>query len=175
MKSNPGGKLESIYDEVVKQSRSLGANGIRMVHLAEDYSAGEVEFYKLGDPLLEANELLTPGNTLYVFAGEKLDAADYHTFECNGVSRSVKNGTYFTYALKEGEQIKLRKGTVAVTVMWVKWKPDARPTFITIHGFHKEPVVKRTTQSPSVKPGKFNSVDIELGKFLIQMLDPSNQ
>lgn len=165
--------IEKVYDKLKLEARNLGANGFRLVSLNEDYTVCRIQFYKLDDAAIESNKAISNPNTLYVFAGEKFDKTEYYTFECNGVSRSVKNGTFFMYTLKEGEKIKLRKGTVTGTTMWVQWKPNGGQTFLTIHGFYKEPVVKRTTQSPSVKPGKFNPVDGEFGRFLILVLDPS--
>lgn len=167
--------IEKVYDKLKSEAKNLGANGFRLLSLNEDYSVCRIQFYKLDEAAIDSNKALSSAHTLYVFSGEKFDTSEYYTFECNGVSRSVKNGTFFMYTLKEGEKIKLRKGTVTGTTMWVQWKPNGGQTFLTIHGFYKEPVVKRTTQSPSVKPGKFNPVDGEFGRFLIQVLDPSAQ
>ena len=89
----------------------------------------------------------------------------------NGIGKTIKNGTYYKYELHEGEQVKLKKGTVTGTIMWVKWKPNQMPNYYTIRGFSDQAVVKRTTQSESFKEGKFHNVDTGLAGLLVAVLD----
>lgn len=168
--SLPKSFVEKIYDAAEGQAKKDGANGLRLMSISDDYTNAVFTAYQLNEEAINRNKILTPKNIVYVFAGEKYDDATYHTFEFNGAGKSIKNGTFFKYTLKEGEQAKLRKGTVAGTIMWAKWHPQGLPTYVSINGFYKPPVVKRTTQSPSVKQGKFYTVNNALGAFLVKVL-----
>ena len=162
--------IEKIYRIAQKEARSSGANTLRLKSISEDYSSALFEAYLLDDDAVQKNRTLAEKNVFYIFGGEKFDSPAYYSFELNGAGKSIKNGTYFKYTLKEGEQAKLRKGTVSGTVMWVKWRQNQMPSYFSIHGYVDEPVVKRTTQSQSFRPGKFPHVESSLGAFLSKVL-----
>lgn len=162
--------MEKIYLLIKDEAQKLGANAIRLNSLSDSTHSLLADAYFADGEALKLNRSLKPRNVFYIFAGDKSEKATYYSFEFNGGAKTLKNGTYFEYALKEGEQVKLKKGVVAGTTMWIKWKPDQLPLYYSIHGFYKEPVVKRTTVSESVKPGKFLPVESDLGDFLVAVL-----
>lgn len=168
--SPPKSFVEKIFHAAEDRAKKDGANGLRLVRIADDYTDAVFRAYHMNDGAIEKHKIQTPKNVVFVFAGEKYDNPMYHTFEFNGAAKSIKNGTYFKYTLKEGEQAKLKKGTVAGTIMWAKWRQQGLPTYVSIDGFYAPPVVKRTTQSPSGKQGKFYTVDSALGAFLVRVL-----
>ncbi len=168
--SEPKPSLEKIFKVAESAARNAGANAFRLKSISEDYNHTLIDAYFLDETAIQKNWELTDKNVFYVFGGEKYDTPAYYSFECNGAGKTVKNGTYFKYTLKEGEQVKLKKGTLAGTTMWVKWKPNQLPGYFSIHGFTKEVVVKRTTQSQSFRPGKFPAVESSLGAFLVKVL-----
>jgi hypothetical protein len=170
IKSPPKSSVEKIFEVAEKEARSSGANALRLKSISEDYATTIMEAYFLDDDAIQKNRILAEKNVFYVFAGEKYDAPAYYSFEFNGAAKSIKNGTYIKFSLKEGEQAKLKKGTVSGTVMWVKWRTNQLPNYFSIHGFTKEPVVKRTTQSQSFRPGKIADVENALGAFLVKVL-----
>ena len=166
--------IKDIYEKAEDTARKSGANAIRLQHLEKDYSSAIFEAYLLTDQEIVKNQSYIEKNTFFVFAGEQFQSpVSYYTFEINGAAKSLKNGTYFRYTLKEGEQVKLRKGTVTGTIMWVKWRPEQLPNYFTIHGFYDEPAVKRTTVSESTKVGKFKPLDSAFGAFLADVLTPA--
>lgn len=162
--------IEKIYSVAQKEARNAGANTLRLKSISEDYSITVFEAYAMDADAVQINRNLSEKNVFYIFGGEKYDAPAYYSFEFNGAGKTIKNGTYFKYTLKEGEQVKLKKGTVSGTIMWVKWIQNQMPSYFSIHGYVDEPVVKRTTQSQSFRPGKFPHVESSLGAFLSKVL-----
>lgn len=167
--TNPS--LFDMFKKMREQAKKLGANSFKLkryslatIHLVADV-------YKAPPEVLDINNTLKPQNTIFVFAGDPFEKTAYYSFEMNGIGKSVKNGTYFRYALHEGEQVKLKKGNVTGTIMWVKWKPNQMPNYYSIKGFTDETVVKRTAQSESFKEGKFHSVDSGLAGLLVSVLE----
>lgn len=156
-----------IYNKIEDQACTLGANSFGITtHTATQL---EVNLYLASEDAVTAQEPL-PRNTLYIFGHDRDEAKAYDYFEINDVSKSIQGGTYYQYELKEGEQIKLKKGNITGTVLWVKWKPEGSTHYYSIHGFYKPPVVKKTTVSRAVKAGKFTSLDGRLGAFLATVL-----
>lgn len=170
-KENPS--VEALYDKIKGKARELGANAFYL--LEHDDASLLVNLYRANKEALSKNNELKPKNTFYIFAGEKSENKEYYGFELNGASKTIKNGTYFHYTLKEGERVKLKKGTVTGTTMWINWKPDQLPNYYSIHGFHKEPVVKRTTVSTSERPSKFVPIEDGLGALLTRVLTPQTE
>ena len=171
--SPAGAPIMDIYETAEKTARKSGANALRLQHLENDYSQAIFEAYRLSDTDIERLQSSIERNTFYIFAGDKFESPEYYVFEVNGAAKSLKNGTYYAYTLKPGEHVKLRKGTVTGTIMWMKWKQDQLPNYYSIHGFYDEPVVKRTTVSESTKVGKFKPVESSFGAFLAEVLTPA--
>lgn len=164
--------VEPMYKKLKEQAKKIGANAFRLRNFDAANFMMTVEVYFVGDRSVEQNELLKPANIIYLFAGEPNEKTEYYSFEFNGAPKSIKNGTYYKYTLREGEQVKLKKGTVTGTVMWVKWKPEPSSHYLSIHGFYNEPVVKRTTVNESFKTGKFTPIEEPLGRLLTFVLTP---
>lgn len=163
--------LYNMYKKMTDQARKMGANAFKLRRYSQATILMEVDLYLASEDAINLNNANKPENTLYVFAGDPFEKTSYYTFEMNGIGKSVKNGTYFMYGLHEGEQIKLKKGAITGTTMWVKWKPGQLPNYYSIHGFTDEAVVKRTTQSESFREGKFVVVDGALGGLLATILE----
>ncbi len=167
--NNPS--LFSMYKKMKDQAKKMGANAFKLRKYSQATILLEVDIYKASEDAINVNNASKPENTIYIFGADPFEKTSYHTFEMNGIGKSIKNGTYYKYKLHEGEQIKLKKGTITGTVMWVKWKPGQLPNYYSIHGFTDEVVVKRTTQSESFKTGKFAIVESGLAGLLTNILE----
>jgi hypothetical protein len=167
--TNPS--LFDMFKKLREQAKKLGANSfkLRRYSLATIHLVADV--YRAGPDQLDINNTLKAQNTIFIFAGDPFEKSGFYNFEMNGIGKTVKNGTYFKYGLHEGEQIKLKKGSITGTIMWVKWKPNQLPNYYSIRGFSDEAVVKRTSQSESFKEGKFHTVDGALGGLLVSVLE----
>jgi hypothetical protein len=165
--------VEAMYNKVSDHAKKMGANAFRLKDFDEITTTMIIEIFNATDKGVEQIASLSPTNVLYIFAGEKNEITEYYNFELNGAPKSIKNGTYYKHVLAEGEQVKLKKGTVSGTTLWIKWKPNQSPHYLSIHGFYNEPVVARTTVSQSFKPGKFLPIEQGLGKFLVAVLKPA--
>ena len=164
--SLPPVSVERAYEKAKAYARQAGGNSFLFLKADSSYQTIRMNLYRAGSKELAVNKGLEPKNTFFIFAGERSEKPEYYSFEYNGAAKSIKNGSYFTYRLKEGESVKLKKGMIAGTTMWLKWKPNQSPDFYSIHGFFKEPVVKRTTVNQPVRPGKFTPVEKSFGRFL---------
>ena len=172
----PSGKgVADAYDLLSKEARALGANSYMISHINEDHTDATLQLYLVSEKILSYNNGLKPQNTFYIFGHDRDGAESYDHFELNGAAQSLRNGTYFKYELKRGEQVKLRKGTVTGTTMWIKWKPDQQAGYHSLSGFYKHPVVKRTAVTQADKPGKFLPVESSLGRSLTSVLFPFEQ
>lgn len=166
--------IETMYKKIATRAKQLGANAYILRGFKPDHTSITFDVYQASENTLQLNESLEPKNIVYIFAGEKNEKTEYYSFEFNGTVKSLKNGTYFRHSLKEGEQVKLKKGTVAGTTMWIKWKKSQPSSYYSIYGFAHQPVVKRTTNSQAFKPGKFMPVDKNLARLLTVMLDQTS-
>jgi hypothetical protein len=170
VKASGNPSLASLYSKMKSEGKKLGANAFRLLQFDPADQSLTVDLCLAKEDVINVNNLLKPLNTVTIFAGDIYEKTAYFSFEFNGGVRTLKNGTYFKYKLREGEQAKLKKGTVTGTTMWIKWKPNQLPNYYTIHGFSKEAIVKRTTVSQSSKPGKFMPVEAGLGAMLSVIL-----
>ncbi|HEX5171435.1 MAG TPA: hypothetical protein VFW11_19795 [Cyclobacteriaceae bacterium] len=167
--NNPS--LFDMFKKLKDQAKRLGANSYKLRKYSQATIHIVADVYRAPEEVLDQNKTLKPQNTIFVFAGDPFEKTGYYTFEMNGIGKTVKNGTYYKYTLHEGEQVKLKKGAITGTIMWVKWKPNQLPNYLTIRGFNDEAVVKRTTQSESFKEGKFHTVDSGLAGLLVSVLE----
>jgi hypothetical protein len=166
--------LFSMYKKMRDEAKHMGANAFRVKRYSQATLLLVVDVYRISENTIDQNDLKKINNTIYVFAGDPFEKSAYYTFEMNGIGKSVRNGTYYKYGLHQGEQVKLKKGTVTGTIMWVKWQPNQLAHYYSIHGLSDEVVVKRTTQSESFKEGKFVTVERGLGDLLVSIFDEKN-
>jgi hypothetical protein len=166
--------LFSMYKKMRDDAKRMGANAFRVKKYSQATLLLVVDVYRISENTIDQNNLKKTNNTLYVFAGDPFEKSAYYTFEMNGIGKSVRNGTYYKYGLHQGEQVKLKKGNVTGTIMWVKWQPNQLAHYYSIHGLSDKVVVKRTTQSESFKEGKFVTVERGLGDLLVSILEEKN-
>ncbi|HEY4655311.1 MAG TPA: hypothetical protein VIH22_12395 [Cyclobacteriaceae bacterium] len=162
--------LYALYNGLKSEGKKLGANAFKLRQFDQSGMTIVADLYFARDDVVNRNNLSKPQNTVYVFAGEPYGKTAYFSFEFNSTVRNLKNGTYFRYQLEEGEQAKLKKGTVTGTTMWVKWKPNQLPNYYSIYGFGEKAVVKRTTVSQSARPTRFEPLESALGAMLAAVL-----
>lgn len=170
IQSQENPSLLVMYARLKSEARKLGANAFRIYRFDQSRIALTVDLYLAQGEAIERNNLLKTMNTVYVFAGDAYEKTSYFAFEFNGSVKTLRNGTFFKYHLREGEQVKLKKGTVTGTTMWIKWKPNQLPHYYSIHGFGKEAVVKRMTVSQASRPTRFITVEGGLGALLSNAL-----
>lgn len=170
--NNPS--LYNMYKKMKDQAKRMGGNAFRVSKYSQATILMVVDIYRIPENTIDQNDLKKTENTIYVFAGDPFEKSAYYTFEMNGIGKSVRNGTYFKYGLHQGEQVKLKKGTVTGTIMWVKWKPNQLSHYYSIHGLSDKTVVKRTTQSEAFKEGKFVTIERGLGDLLVSVLEEKN-
>jgi hypothetical protein len=166
--------LYGMYKKMRDEAKRMGANAFRVQKYSQATILLIVDVYRVSENIIDQNILKKVNNTIYVFAGDPFDKSTYYNFEMNGIGKSVRNGTYFKYGLHQGEQVKLKKGTVTGTIMWVKWKPNQLAHYYSIYGLSDKAVVKRTAQSESFKEGKFITVERGLGDLLVSVLEEKN-
>ena len=164
--------LLTVYNKIQNEAKKIGANAFKV----QQYNAYGmfINVFFADNEALEKNRELKPRNTFYIFA-EGDQPSNYYDFELNGGMKSLPGGTYIEYKLNEGEHVKLKKGNITGTFMWIKWKPDQFPSYYSIHGFYNEAVVKRTRVNDPSQLDKFIALDSDLGAFLVQVLPAKDE
>lgn len=163
----------ALYRRLESVSKKAGANAFQLVSFDASVVTIVADLYAMSDDMVDRNNMLKPMNTVFVFAGDLYDKTSHDAFEFNGTVQNLRNGTYFSYTLNEGEKAKLKKGTVTGTTMWITWKPNQLPSYYSIRDYGKKNVVKRTTVSQAARPGKFVRVEPALGAMLRTVTDPT--
>ncbi|MFO7256533.1 MAG: hypothetical protein DIU61_002500 [Bacteroidota bacterium] len=166
--------LRSMYLALEKQAKKNGANAFRLISFDRPGTAIIADLYFLSDDTVARNNMLKAHNTVYVFGGDLYGPETHDAFEFNGQVRNIRNGTFFKYKLREGEKVKLTKGTITGTVMWISWKPNQLPAYYSVRDFGEKAVVKRTEVSQAAKPSKFIELDRALGALLVAVLDATS-
>lgn len=160
-----------------KMANKIGANSFCLKSFESD-SSGILNFvldtYQTNDATLELNFANQPKNKVYIFCDEKPTNETY-SIKINNEKTEFKSGTFLSYELKEGQELKLNKGGLTGTTVWVKYQKDKPASFFTITGLGLGGAIPPPgTVGLSFNTGRFNSIDAGLGLLLIKFLKNAN-
>jgi hypothetical protein len=173
--------IESLYFEIRKAANKLGANCYKLRTFARDTLNHEtvliLDSYYASEDILNQNTANHEYNVVFIFGEEREDEKTI-SFDLNGVSKEIKAGTYYKITLKEGEEIKVKKGGLIGDALSLSWEKDKQPSFYTLSGFG----LSNFNMPPSYgnqmpvlgvgfKTGSINKIgNISLGLLLTQLL-----
>ena len=172
---NKKNSISNLFFEIKKEAKKLGANSFRLRSFNRDNSSSLtfiLDTYYANDSLLAINNESHFRNKVFVFCDERITENSY-SLKVDNEKKEFKSGTYLEYELKEGQELKLSKGGFTGATMWIKYKENRQPVFLTITSFGLGGdgyVPPGGGVGLTFNTGRINSINNDLGQLLINFL-----
>ncbi|MGN6492657.1 MAG: hypothetical protein ACTHLE_11720 [Agriterribacter sp.] len=174
---NKKADITSSFFAIKKMANQLGANCFSLKSFAND-STGigsfTLDVFYADEITLTNNSNKHTKNIAYVFCSQNKDGKIY-SLKVDNKKTEFTSGSYLTYELKEGTELKLSKGGFTGATVWLKYQPDRFATFFTITGFGLGGSIPPPgTIGMSFNTGRINYIDRDLGFLLTRLLEKAN-
>jgi hypothetical protein len=167
--------ISEMLFKIKMQAHLLGANCFRLNNFNRD-SLNRLtivlDTYYGNDSIQLKNFNNHEKNTVFIFCNDRLNDEKY-LLKVNKEKKEFRSGTYLTYHLKEGEDLKITKGGFTGATFWIKYEENKQPVFLTITGFGLGGgPIPAGTIGMSFNTGRINYIDENLGHLLTLILKP---
>jgi hypothetical protein len=166
--------IEQLYLKLQEKALELGANAFRL----KDYTKADdtnpstlvLDTYYATDSALKNNFQQVEKNVVYIF-GDADKSNKVYSFKINGEKKEIQGGHFYKQVLVQGQELKINKGGFAGATLWLNWKENRPPTYLTLSGFG----LGGSPPPPGVMGASFNTGRINLvhgglGPLLVQVL-----
>lgn len=174
---NKKADITSSFFAIKKMANQLGANCFSLKSFADDSTGIQsftLDVFYADEIALTNNSGKHPKNIAYVFCSQNKDGKIY-SLKVDNQKTEFTSGSYLTYELKDGAELKLSKGGFTGATVWLKYHPDRLATFFTITGFGLGGSVPPLgAVGVSFNTGRINYIDRDLGFLLTRLLQQAN-
>ncbi|MCB0496695.1 MAG: hypothetical protein KDC79_11220 [Cyclobacteriaceae bacterium] len=171
--------IVDIFNDFWKKSNEMGANAFH-IDSVQYHSIVSIKFtitvYSLSETQIDSIYMLYPTNKIYILGDLNPEALKFKpiTIKVNNIKTELPPTKYLSYQNKiDGETI-ISKGGLMGTKVWIRWKEDRLPLYLSVNGFGVGPGSSVGVMGISFNTGRINSVDMNFGEFLIETLEIAN-
>lgn len=168
---------DQLFYKLKEKAQELGANAFKL----KDYTSSDssnsstliLDVGYLSDSAKLLNFQRHEKNVVYIF-GNPGKSEKSSNFKIDDKKKELSGGTYYKYALKEGQEVKINKGGFTGATLWINWKENRPAAFITLTGFGLGGgPVPAGVVGMSFNTGRINYIDGNLGHLLTLLLSKS--
>jgi hypothetical protein len=170
--------VENLFVAIKNKANKLHANCFRPHSFLRNDSARSLtltlDTYFASDEVVEENQSKRTKNLICIFSGEKTEQNALQTVVVNGSTIKLPANSYFTYPIKEGETVHVKKSGIESATKKITWNNKQMPVYLILWGGFAVSDYQPVRINMLMSGGYINHLDTEFGELLKLLSEPIN-